>query len=175
MNASLHAVRMGVRRGLIELRHSFTTTQELLGYIFPVTIFVVVLFFMRNATVPGTNFSLGASTLPSLLGMGVAFSGLATIAQQLTIEREDGTLLRAKATPNGMLGYLALRLSPPRWHWPALLAASAIIATVGWSRVALQVHYASDVLAAWGATGAWLAGCVGLGGQCCRPAPRVIP
>src|SRR5690606_12128015 len=90
----------------IELRHSFTTTQELLGYIFPVTIFVVVLFFMRNATVPGTNFSLGASTLPSLLGMGVAFSGLATIAQQLTIEREDGTLLRAKATPNGMLGYL---------------------------------------------------------------------
>ena len=106
MNASLHAVRMGVRRGLIELRHSFTTTQELLGYIFPVTIFVVVLFFMRNATVPGTNFSLGASTLPSLLGMGVAFSGLATIAQQLTIEREDGTLLRAKATPNGMLGYL---------------------------------------------------------------------
>lgn len=75
----------------------------------------------------------------------------------------------------GMLGYLALRLSPPRWHWPALLAASAIVATVGWSRVALQVHYASDVLAAWGATGTWLAGCVGLGGQCCRPAPRVIP
>src|SRR5690606_4243374 len=40
----------------------------------------------------------------------------------------------------GMLGYLALRLTPPRWPWPALLAASAIIATVGWSRVALQVH-----------------------------------
>lgn len=106
MNATLHAARTGVRRGFLELKQSFTTGQDILGYVFPVVIFLVVLFFMRNATVPGTDFSLGASTLPSLLGMGVAFSGLATIAQQLTIEREDGTLLRAKATPNGMLGYL---------------------------------------------------------------------
>jgi ABC-2 type transport system permease protein len=28
------------------------------------------------------------------------------MSQLLTVEREDGTLLRAKATPNGMLGYL---------------------------------------------------------------------
>jgi ABC-2 type transport system permease protein len=106
MNTSLHAARLGVRRGLIELRQSFTTSQEVLGYVMPTAIAVVALFFMRNATVPGTDFSLGASTLPSLLGMGVAFNGMATIAQQLTIEREDGTLLRAKATPNGMLSYL---------------------------------------------------------------------
>jgi ABC-2 type transport system permease protein len=106
MNVTLHAARAGVRRGLIELRQILTSTQEILGFAGPVVIFLVVLYFMRNATVPGTTFSLGASTLPSLLGMGVAFTGMATIAQQLTIEREDGTLLRAKATPNGMLGYL---------------------------------------------------------------------
>jgi ABC-2 type transport system permease protein len=66
----------------------------------------VVMFFMRGSTVPGTDFSLGSRTLPSALGMGIAFGGLVTTAMTLTIEREDGTLLRAKATPNGMVGYL---------------------------------------------------------------------
>ncbi|MDA8454859.1 phosphatase PAP2 family protein [Acidovorax sp. GBBC 3334] len=57
----------------------------------------------------------------------------------------------------GMLAYLALRLLPPRWHLPALLAAVAVAFTVGWSRVVLQVHYASDVLAGWVTGGVWLA------------------
>jgi ABC-2 type transport system permease protein len=61
---------------------------------------------MRGAKVPGTDFSLGARTLPSVLGAGIAFGGLMTMAAMLTVEREDGTLLRAKAIPNGMIGYL---------------------------------------------------------------------
>jgi ABC-2 type transport system permease protein len=122
MNATLHAARAGLRRGLIELRQSLTTTQEILGYVFPTAIFVAVLYFMRNATVPGTTFSLGSVTLPSLLGMGVAFSGVATIAQQLTVEREDGTLLRAKATPHGMVGYLIGKI--------VLIAATTIVGLV---------------------------------------------
>jgi ABC-2 type transport system permease protein len=56
--------------------------------------------------VPGTNFSLGSRTLPSVIGMGIAFGGLVTLMMSLAVEREDGTLLRAKAIPNGMLGYL---------------------------------------------------------------------
>ncbi|CAM3355114.1 phosphatase PAP2 family protein [Paracidovorax anthurii] len=75
----------------------------------------------------------------------------------------------------GMLAYLALRLLPPRWHLPALLAAVAVAFTVGWSRVVLQVHYASDVLAGWVTGGVWLACCVlimnGVGHwHRCRPA-----
>jgi ABC-2 type transport system permease protein len=61
---------------------------------------------MRDAHVPGTTFSLGASTLPGVLGMGLALGGLLTVSQQLVVEREDGTLLRAKATPNGMTSYV---------------------------------------------------------------------
>ncbi|WP_046059474.1 phosphatase PAP2 family protein, partial [Paracidovorax citrulli] len=60
----------------------------------------------------------------------------------------------------GMLAYLAVRLLPARWHLPALLAAASVVFTVGWSRVVLQVHYASDVLAGWVTGGTWLVCCV---------------
>lgn len=106
MNAKLHAARAGWLRGWTELRLTFTNFQDLWAYLFPAVLLLVVTLFMRQAKVPGTEFSLGARTLPSALGMGIAFGGLITLAQQLTVEREDGTLLRAKAIPNGMLGYL---------------------------------------------------------------------
>src|SRR5262249_41529430 len=56
--------------------------------------------------VPGTNFSLGTTMLTSVVGLSVGVNGLATMAGLLAAEREDGTLLRAKATPHGMTGYL---------------------------------------------------------------------
>ena len=64
------------------------------------------MLWVRTTTVPGTRFSLGTATLASVLGMTVGFNGLATLGGLLTVEREDGTLLRAKAIPNGMTGYL---------------------------------------------------------------------
>ncbi|MCA1655954.1 MAG: ABC transporter permease [Pseudonocardiaceae bacterium] len=100
------AVRAGFARGRVEIRQTLTNSQDLWNYMFPTLIFLVVMFFMRDAAVPGTNFSLGSRTLPGILGMGIAFSGLVTLMMALAVEREDGTLLRAKATPNGMLGYL---------------------------------------------------------------------
>ncbi|MGK5742217.1 ABC transporter permease [Micromonospora sp. URMC 103] len=111
MNPTRAAVRAGFQRGVTELRNSFTNAQDVWGYVFPTVVLLVTIFFMRGATVPGTSFSLGARTLPSVLGMGLAFGGLITLAQQLVVEREDGTLLRAKATPNGMLGYLVGKLT----------------------------------------------------------------
>jgi ABC-2 type transport system permease protein len=102
----MRAVRAGLERGWIELRQTFTNSQDLWNYLFPAIILVLVMFFMRGSTVPGTSFSLGSRTLPSAIGMNIAFGGLVYVAQQLIVDREDGTLLRAKATPNGMVGYL---------------------------------------------------------------------
>lgn len=61
----------------------------------------------------------------------------------------------------GMLAYLALRLAPPRWHLPAMLAAAALALSVAASRVFLRVHYASDVLAGLASGSAWLLVCIG--------------
>ncbi|MFI5931374.1 ABC transporter permease [Actinoplanes sp. NPDC051494] len=100
------AARTGFARGGIEIRQTFTNLADLWQYIFPAVALFATVFFMRGSTVPGTDIALGARTLPSALGMGVAFSGLVTVAMLLVTDREDGTLLRAKATPNGMSGYL---------------------------------------------------------------------
>jgi ABC-2 type transport system permease protein len=105
-SAVLAAVRAGIRRGGLELRQTFTTAADLWTYLFVPVALTIVMIFMRGHTVAGTGLSLGARTLPSVLGMGIAFGGLLTLATQLVAEREDGTLLRAKALPNGMLGYL---------------------------------------------------------------------
>lgn len=55
---------------------------------------------------PGTDFSLGTSTLAGVLALDVGMYGVMWMGDRLVGDREDGTLLRAKAIPNGMLGYL---------------------------------------------------------------------
>lgn len=100
------AVRAGLVRGWRETKYSLTEPADLFWFISIPVIFAVVLLFMRGSTVPGTTFALGAMVLPSIVGMSIAFGGFAGPAQQIAMDREDGTLLRAKATPDGMLGYL---------------------------------------------------------------------
>ena len=60
----------------------------------------------------------------------------------------------------GMLAYVILRLAPVRWQLPVLMAATAIAVTTGLSRIVLQVHYASDVLAGFASGLCWLSLCV---------------
>jgi ABC-2 type transport system permease protein len=106
MSPTATALRAGWSRGLIELRQSFTNGAELWGHFFWPVLMVIATFFLRDVSFGSSGFLLGTLVLPSILGMNVAL-GMISMSQQLTAEREDGTLLRAKATPNGILGYLA--------------------------------------------------------------------
>jgi ABC-2 type transport system permease protein len=99
------AIRAGLRRGLIELRQSFTNGGDLLSHFLWPVLMLTVMFFMRDASFGTSGLLLGTLALPSILGMNAAM-GMVSMSQALTAEREDGTLLRAKATPNGMPGYL---------------------------------------------------------------------
>ena len=100
------AVRAGFARGRIEFRQTLTTPGDLATTLIMIAIFLTVMVWTRSHSVPGTHFSLGTTMLASVLGMNVGFNGLAALGGLLTVEREDGTLLRAKAIPNGMTGYL---------------------------------------------------------------------
>ena len=60
----------------------------------------------------------------------------------------------------GMLGYLGLRMLPPRWRVPSVMAATVVVVTVACSRLFLRAHYPSDVLAGLCSGGAWLAICI---------------
>lgn len=61
----------------------------------------------------------------------------------------------------GMLAYVLVRQLPAVWHLPVVLLATSVAFTVGCSRVFLQVHYASDVVAGFASGTAWLAVCIG--------------
>lgn len=106
----------------------------------------------------------------------VAGNGLLTRLLKATFERsrplhEHGWTLEAgwsfpsghaagAMASYGMLAYLLLRHLPPRWHLPVLLPAIALILTAGYSRIVLQVHYFSDVLAGFASAATWLIVCI---------------
>ncbi|MFF4633150.1 ABC transporter permease [Streptomyces griseorubiginosus] len=106
MNPVWYAARAGVRRGRTELRQTFTTGQDLFGHALWTVLLIVPMFLVRDDPLKGAGISAGAFMLPSMVGMTLAFTGVMTTAQLLAAEREDGTLLRAKAVPHGMVGHL---------------------------------------------------------------------
>jgi ABC-2 type transport system permease protein len=106
MNPALVATRAGLSRGWIEFKQTLTTPGDLIAILITTGGFLAAMIWTRHTHVPGTRFSLGTTMLISVLGLNVVVYGVVTMGDLLVAEREDGTLLRAKAIPNGMLGYL---------------------------------------------------------------------
>jgi ABC-2 type transport system permease protein len=106
VNPALTAVRLGLERGRIELRQTFTSVSEIIQIAVFTLISLTVLVVFRHRPIPDSHSSLSLSILPSLIGMNIAFTGLAGISGQMPLDRDDGTLLRAKAIPGGVTGYL---------------------------------------------------------------------
>jgi ABC-2 type transport system permease protein len=110
MNPIAPAVRAGISRGGIEIRHALTSREDMGYYVFVGVVLMVVLLLQRGSTFEGTDLPLATLSLPGILAMQVFIGGLVGSASVLTVEREDGTLLRAKALPYGMVGYLTGRV-----------------------------------------------------------------
>lgn len=107
MNPCRVAFVAGLARGGIEFRHNIA---QAFSYLFFPAIALIVMYVLRGNTVAGTDFSLGGRAIPGILAMNIVFTGLMGLAATLIVERDDGTLLRAKATPNGVVGYLIGKL-----------------------------------------------------------------
>ena len=106
----LHAVRLGMRRGRTEFVQSLRSSQDQWFYLFTAFLAVGYLWLRRDTPVEGTDLMLPSVALPSILGGMLAFGLVIGPAYSLAMEKEDGTLLRAKAVPNGLVGYFAGQL-----------------------------------------------------------------
>lgn len=100
-----HAVRLGLRRGWTEFGQSVRSSQDQWFYLVTAALVVGYLWLLRG-TDTGTDLPFAAFALPSLLGGLIAFGVVVGPAYQLAMEREDGTLLRHRAIPGGIVGYV---------------------------------------------------------------------
>ncbi|TKV56368.1 ABC transporter permease [Nakamurella flava] len=100
---------IGISRGWLEYLRSFANRQDALNYFGISGLFLVAAYALRDSRVPGTDIGFGSVFVAGVIGFVVAMGGIVTVAQVLSAEREDGTLLRAKALPLGIPSYLVAK------------------------------------------------------------------
>ncbi|MFY7069453.1 ABC transporter permease [Nocardiopsis changdeensis] len=106
MNPALNAVRAGFSRGWTEFKNTFSNPGEVAGgYLLTPAVFVGVSLFTSDSSFGTEGTSTGAYLMASGVTMLLILLGTITIAQVVGSEREDGTLLRARVVPDGMVGY----------------------------------------------------------------------
>ena len=106
VGGSGHAWRVGVRRGVTEFRLSLRSPEDLIFYLFWGGGALLYLWLNRNSTVEGVPIAFPLLVLPTVIAAATVFGAVLGPAFALVIEREDGTLLRAKAAPYGLRGYV---------------------------------------------------------------------
>lgn len=106
----LHAVQLGLRRGRIEFVQSIRSTQDQWFYLFTALLTLGYLWIRRDAETGIAGLPFAAVALPSILGALVAFGVVIGPAYSLAMEKEDGTLLRHRAVPDGLVGYFSGQL-----------------------------------------------------------------
>jgi len=182
------AENLGNGRKLGALDLLFSDTVRATAPLGALKVFAVLTHLGDTATLTGLCI-VGAGVLLRLrqralcIGWIVAFAGNALLNRllkslfQRTRPVHDNVLAMADGwsfpsghasgslVAYGMLAYLLLRLLPARWsaaRLPLVALAVALAFTVGSSRVFLQVHFASDVLAGFASGTAWLTVCIGV-------------
>lgn len=98
-------LRAGLRRARIELRQQIFSPLVLVGLMGPV-ILLLVLWFLRDSPLMESALSLGQFLVPAYIAFGIISGAVLGVSGEITTERDDGTLLRAKTVPHAMTGHL---------------------------------------------------------------------
>jgi ABC-2 type transport system permease protein len=122
--STTYAVRLGLQRGWTEFLQSLRSPQDQAFYLAMSVATLAYLWFNREDEVEGTSLLYPAVALPSILAALVAFNVVMGPASALVMEREDGTLLRHRALPHGMEGYVTGQVL---YHSLALLPTLLVI------------------------------------------------
>lgn len=102
-------LRAAWRQAGTTLRRKYTTAAGL-GSVVTVVIVLGVLLLVRDVDFSGGQVAAGGYLLSGFLAFGAVAAAVMGVAGELQTEREDGTLLRAKAVPHGMSGHLIAKL-----------------------------------------------------------------
>lgn len=105
MRLTINAIRIGILRGWTMFRHLMTTADGIGNTVFWNGIPLAYLILNRNTPMDGLPFSLAALALPGIIGLSITASAFGP-AYYIAAEREDGTLLRTKAAPYGIVAYV---------------------------------------------------------------------
>ncbi|MEU9027094.1 ABC transporter permease [Streptomyces sp. NPDC048383] len=100
--------RAGLQRGGIELRHFLRNGKEMSGQLTNVVVAVLVAAYLSD-DVPGTRTPMSHLVLAGFAAYLLFQVGLINLPQILVTEREEGTLLRLRATPGGIPAYLVAK------------------------------------------------------------------
>jgi ABC-2 type transport system permease protein len=105
-----HAVGLGVRRGWLEFVQSVRSTQDQWFYVFTALLTLGYLWIRRDSDSGVDGLPFAAVALPSLLAALIVFGMVIGPAYTIAMEKEDGTLLRHRAVPHGLVGYFSGQL-----------------------------------------------------------------
>lgn len=100
----------GARRGRIEFRHLLRSPRELTSQIVGSAIVLVVVGSLVDGRVGDTDVPIAHLLVAGFISMAVFQTGLVSLPQILVTEREEGTLLRLRATPGGLQAYLVSKV-----------------------------------------------------------------
>lgn len=98
-------IRGALRHARIEVRLQLLSWSILSWLLWPAIGFGV-LFFLRGQQVMDTAITLAQVGVPGIIAMYLVTGGFMGTGSAIVTEREDGTLLRAKAVPGGMSSHL---------------------------------------------------------------------
>lgn len=100
--------RAGLQRGGIELRQLLRNPKEVSGHLTNVLVALAVAAFVGD-DVPGTQTPMAHLVLAGFAAYLLFQIGLVNLPQILVTEREEGALLRLRATPGGIRAYLVAK------------------------------------------------------------------
>ncbi len=102
------AWRAGLLRGAIEVRHLLNNPKEMTGHLTNVGVALLVAAYIGD-DVPGTRTPMAHLVIAGFAAYLLFQIGLLNVPQMLVTEREEGVLLRLRATPGGIPAYLVAK------------------------------------------------------------------
>lgn len=145
---------------LTSLAHALSTVGSQ-GVLVPIVAVVAIMLIIRDSRgLAGLLVVLWAGAI-ELYSLSKHFVGRPRPPMHLWLTSASSSAFPSGHATQSLGTFAALALVVgallPRARRPGLLVAALLAAGVGWSRVYLGVHWATDVIAGWLAAAAWVA------------------